>query len=157
VDVEQYFFADFRKVIDRTDMQRFAKERGRNSIAPNLNRRGTLREIFLYSAQVTQHMPAVSRGFPRTIWDNPIDFTKKALSERGADEIRDGNRLVGGNPPHVVVRVHVNQDALRATGITPNRKRFVVILNTENSAQRSILRFAFRGSKKQLVHFRPST
>jgi hypothetical protein len=115
------------------------------------------RELPLDASQVTKNMAAVCRGFPRTIRYNPINFAENSFPQGGTYEISDRNVLAGGNPPHVVMRVHMNQDAAGATGITPNRQRFVVVLNAENSTQRSIQRFAFRGSQKQFAHFNSGT
>jgi hypothetical protein len=138
-------------------VQRFAEQRGRNAIATNFNGLGTIREGFLYSVQVAKDLAAVFRGLPRSVWDYPMDLTQQTIPESGADEISDRSGLARGNPPHIVMRIHMNQDALRTPGITPNQQRFVVVLNAENSAQRSIQRFAFRGSQKQLVHFNSGT
>jgi hypothetical protein len=52
------------------------------------------------------------------------------------------------NPPHIAARVDMHENAVPAAIAAPNRQRFVVVFDAEDSAQGWFQRFAFRDSQR---------
>jgi hypothetical protein len=79
------------------------------------------RKFSLDVMKVMKDMAPINGRFPRTIWHNPINLAENFLAQCGTYEIGDRNAFFGWNPPHIMVRIHVYQDAARCSRISPNR------------------------------------
>src|ERR1700731_3538943 len=80
---------------------------------------------------VAQRLPA-SGILPRGIRHNAVNFADNSLPQRGADEIRDRERAVIVDPPHVVMCIDVYQDAVLESSVAPKEIGAIVILHQVN-------------------------
>ena len=66
---------------------------------------------------------------PRAIRHNPVNFADNSLPQRCANEIRDRERAVIVNPPHIVMGIDVYQDAVLEGSVAPKEIGAIVILH----------------------------
>ena len=74
---------------------------------------------------------------PGRIRHDPIDFADDLLFKGCADEVRYRKILIAFQPPHVVMSIEMNKDAIARGGVTPDAQGRVVILHQPNCAFRT--------------------
>src|SRR5207302_1493392 len=120
---------------ERAYCYRLAEDRSRHSVVGHLDLATTTRVFLRDFSQVEKYCLAAFCRLPRRVRDDPEHLSNEVLLQCRTDVVGDGDRRSFRDPPHIVMRVDMDENLLFHAGSLPDRQGGIMVFDKGDSAR----------------------